>query len=373
MEARARVLLAATLVLLVGLVAVPSALAVSATVRVEGTPYQVAPPTSVTVPATGTIVDSDGTTHAYTVANALAALDRAAALRGFTYGFNTTYGAPFLETVAGLAADPVDWSNGWTYMVNGVGYPILDMGAADFVLHKDDRVVFAQNPDATFSRGAKLLRVSFDPARAVKPGESLTITVLGDNVAKANSAAEARRYGLDPVAEPQIVETPAQFAAVPGATVHIGARVYVDGAGGDALDGKVVVSDLPRGTYGVWAEMAMDASFTYVRTDLHPVNVDFGPRVTSVVGKASMVGARFTARAAFTLDKRCVVKVTVFNKRGVVLARMKAGTLGAGRHALVWRGAPARSLVSSLVSFVVKAEDAWGRVTEKSIPVRVEF
>ena len=193
MEARARVLLAATLVLLVGLVAAPSALAVSATVRVEGTPYEIAPVTAVTVLSQGTIVDSDGTEFAYTFANALAALDRAAALRGFTYGFTTQYGAPFLETVAGLAADPADWSNGWTFMVNGVGYPILDMGAGQFALKRDDRVVFTQNPDATFTRGAKLLRLRFDPGRAVKPGEDLTITVLGDDVAKANSAAEATR------------------------------------------------------------------------------------------------------------------------------------------------------------------------------------
>ena len=89
MEARARVLLAATLALLVGLVAAPSALAVSATVRVEGTPYEIAPVTAVSVLSQGTIVDTDGTSFAYTFANALAALDRAAALRGFTYGFNT--------------------------------------------------------------------------------------------------------------------------------------------------------------------------------------------------------------------------------------------------------------------------------------------
>jgi hypothetical protein len=373
MEARVRVLLAATLVLLVGLVAVPSALAVSATVRVEGTPHQIAPVTAVTVPSTGTFVDTDGTSFAFTHANALAALDRAATLRGFTYGFNTTYGAPFLESVAGLAADPADWSNGWTYMVNGVGYPILDMGAADFVLAKGDRVVFTQNPDATFTRGAKLLRLGLDPGRAVEPGDSLAITVLGDDVAKANSVTEATRYGLDPVAEPGVVETPASFAPVLGATVHVGSRVYVDGAAGDVLDGKVIVGDLPKGTYGVWAEMAMDAKYSYVRSDLQRVNVDFGPRVTNVVGSASMAGSRFTARTAFTLDKRCVVKVAVFNARGLVIARMKAGSLGAGRHSLVWRGTPARYLVSSRTSFVITATDDWGRATQRSIPVRVTF
>lgn len=370
MEARARVLLAATLALLVGLVAVPSALAVSATVRVEGAPYEIAPVTAVNVPSAGTFVDTDGTSFTYSKANALAALDRAAALRGFTYGFNTSYGAPFLEMVAGLAADPADWSNGWTYMVNGVGYPILDMGAADFALKKGDRVVFTQNPDPTFTRGAKLLRVRFQPGRAIKPGESLTIAVFGDDVARANSAAEARRYGLDPDAEPQLVEKPADFAPVLGATVHVGSRVYVDGAAGDVLDGTVVVSDLPKGTYGVWAELAMDAEYSYVRSGLHRVNVDFGPRVTNVAGSATLSGGRLATRAAFTLDKRCFVKVWVFNSRGQILARMKASGLGAGRHALVWRG-QAAAAVTPLTSFLVRATDEWGRTAEKSIPVRV--
>ena len=380
MEARARVLLAATLVLLVGLVAVPSALGVSATVRVEGTPYEIAPATAVTVPSEGTFVDSDGTSFHFSQANALAALDRAAALRGFTYGFNTSYGAPFLEMVAGFTADPADWSDGWTYMVNGVGYPVLDMGAADFILEKGDRVVFTQNPDETFTRGAKLLRLRFDPGRAVTPGEDLTITVLGDDVARANSDAEAIRYGLvipdpaDPdklIADPSVIERPAAFAPVLGATVHVGSRVYVDGAAGDVLDGKIAASDLPRGTYGVWAEMAMDAKYSYVRSGLQRVNVDYGPRVTNIVASASMSGARFAARAAFTLDKRCVVKVSIFNDRGLVIARMKAGSLGAGRHALVWRGTPARYLVSSWTSFVITATDPWGRATQKSVPVRV--
>jgi hypothetical protein len=379
MEARARVLLAATLVLLVGLVVVPSALAVSATVRVEGTPYQIAPATAVAVPTAGTFVDTDGTSFTFTKANALAALDRAAALRGFTYGFNTSYGAPFLEMVAGFTADPADWSDGWTYMVNGVGYPVLDMGAADFVLKKGDRVVFTQNPDATFTRGAKLLRLRFAPGRAVAPGEDLTITVLGDDVARANSDAEAIRYGLvipdlaDPdklIADPSVIERPADFAPVLGATVHVGSRVYVDGAAGDVLDGKIAASDLPKGTYGVWAEMTMDAKYSYVRSGLQRVNVEFGPRVTNVAGSAQLSGGRLVARAAFTLDKRCSVKVSVFNARGQILARMKAGGLGAGRHALVWRGQPAAA-VTNLTSFVVKATDAWGRTTQRSIPVRV--
>lgn len=369
MGLRARVLLAATLALLLGAAAAPAALAVSATVRVEGMPYQVAPATAVSVPATGTIVDTDGTSFPFTEANALAALDRAAALHGFSYGFNTSWGTPFLEMVAGLTAD-VDYSGSWTYMVNGVGYPILDMGAGDCTLRKGDAVVFAQNPDATFSLGSKLLRVRFAPARAVRPGETVTITVLGDDTAKANSAAEATRWALDPVADPGIVEQPADFAPVAGATLHVGSRVYVDGAAGDLADGKIAIADLPKGTYGVWAEMPMDTGYTYVRSATRRMNVDYGPRVTAVAAAATLSGGRLAARAGFTLDKRSNVVVKVFNQRGKLLAVMKARGPGAGRHVLTWRGTPAAA-VTRLASFVVAATDTWGRVTTKSVAVRV--
>jgi len=376
MGLRARVLLAATLALLLAAAAAPAAFAVSASVRVEGAQYQVAPATTVNVPNAGTVVDSDGTSFSYPAhadgagANALAALDRAAALRGFTYDFNVDYGSPFLVSVAGLTWDPADYSNSWTYLVNGVGYPILDMGAIDCALRKGDRVVWTQNPDATFERGSKLLRLRFSPGRGVTPGDSLTIRVLGDDAAKANSAAEARRWDLDPVANPDVVEKPADFTPVAGATLHVGSRVYVDGSGGDAADGAITVSDLPKGTYGVWAEMPMDAGWTYVRSTTQRVNVDSGPTVKSVNARAALSGGRLTARAAFTLNKRCDVNVTVSNRNAQRLATMRAAGLGAGRHALVWRGKPGAA-VTRLASFVVRATDVWGRVTTKSVPVRV--
>lgn len=370
MGLRARVLLTATLALLLAVAAAPAASAVSATVRVEGATHEVAPATTVNVAAAGTIVDSDGTTFAYSGANVLAALDRAAALRGVTYDFNMDYGAPFLVSIAGLTWDPADYSNSWVYLLNGVGYPVLDMGADACVLRKGDKVVFTQNPDATFERGTKLLRLRFAPGRAVRPGKDLTITVLGDDVAKANSAAEATRWGLDPVADPEVVEKPADFVPVAGATVHVGSRVYVDGAGSDAADGKITVSDLPNGTYGVWAEMAMDGDFSYVRTGTQRINVGPGPKVGAVTARASRRGAPLAARAAFTLDRRCAVTVTVLNARGKRLATMRAAGLGAGRHVLTWRGRPAAALTGR-ASFVVKATDGWGRVTRKSVAVRV--
>lgn len=382
MGLRARALLTATLALLLGAAAAPAALAVSASVRVEGAPYEVSPATAVIVSSRGTLVDSDGTSFTYkyhpwsedepwvTGANALAALDRAATKRGFTYGFNTFYETPFLDMIAGLAMDPADWTNSWTYFVNGVGYPVLDMGVGECVIRTGDRVVFAQNPDATFSLGTKLLRLRFSPSRAILPGETVTIAVLGDNVAKANSTVEATRWGLDPVAEPEVVEAPADFAPVSGVTIHVGDRVYVDGADDDVADGAITVSDLPQGTHAVWAEMAMDATFTYVRSATSRVDVDNGPRITSVRGRASFSNGRLTTRVGFTLDKRCDARVTVFNQRGKRLATMRARNLDAGRHALAWRGRPA-ARVNDLVSFVVEATDPWGRVATKSVAVRV--
>jgi len=372
MGLRAHVLLSTALALLLTATVAPTAFAVTATVRVEGAAYEVAPATTVTVPDSGTVIDTHGTSFSYqyhpateeepwvTGANSLAALDRAAALRGFTYGFNTSWGAPFLEMVAGLSADPSDWSNGWTYMVNGVGYPILDMGTADCVLRTGDDVVFTQNPDATFSRGVKLLRLSFSPRPAVEPGEALSVTVLGDDVAKANSTAEAKRWDLDPVADPGLVELPTEFVPVAGATLHVGSRVYVDGGAADAADGTVTVSDLPKGTYGVWAEMPMDASFSYVRSPVTRINVDDGAGISRLRTSPSPYRAGRRMTVYFRLDKRAAVSARIVNSKGRVVAKLGARTMNAGSHVLYW-GGRAQTALTSRLTVKVQSIDSWGR------------
>ena len=114
-----------------------------------------------------------------------------------------------------------------------------------------DSYVFFQNPDGSGTLGGKLLVVRVS-ALVIKKGRALKITVVGDDLAKANSAADAKRFGTTEI------ETPAQFAAVDGATLHVGNRVY-------ALTGSsVTIKDLPVGTFAVWAEKAMDTSFVYV-------------------------------------------------------------------------------------------------------------
>ncbi|HQG54338.1 MAG TPA: DUF4430 domain-containing protein [Thermoleophilia bacterium] len=366
-----RITLATLTALALFALAAPAAFAVSTAVRVEGSPSEVAPETTVSVPDSGTVVDTDGTSFSYrTGANALAALDRAAALRGFIYSFNTLYGAPFLEMVAGLSADPSDWSNGWTYMVNGVGYPILDMGAADCILRTGDRVVFTQNPDATFSRGAKLLRLRLAPRPGVEPGDTIRITVVGDDVAKANSTAEAERWGLDPIADPSLVEPPANFAPVPGATLHVGSRAYVDGAAGDAADGTVAISDLPKGTYGVWAEMTMDASFSYVRSTVTRIDVNDGARISGLRVSPSPYRAGRRMAIRFRLDKRATVSARIVNNKGRVVAKLGARTLNAGSRILYW-GGRAQTALTSHLTVKVQSVDSWSRSVTATTSVRV--
>jgi len=362
-----RLIVLAVLVLFAGLVAVPAALAVTTTpppvlhatvtVRVEGTSRTVAPRTAVDVPWNATIVDTDGTTIVSTQCNALAALALAANLRGFTYDYNTSYGAPFLTTIGGLTFDPVDYSNGWTYMINGVGYPVLDMGVYDAPIKPGDAIVYAQNPDPTFKRGVKLLKVRVTPGVAALPGKPVTITVVGDNVAKANSSAEATRWGASKI------ETPAQFAAAAGATIHVGSRVYVDGAGSDAANGAITVSDLPKGTYSVWAEMPMGANFSYVRSAPVRINVDAAPRfvAAAITARAVAGGARLLAH--FRISKAATVTLIVLDRAGRRLDAVSCKVTALTAYALTSRRLPSGKFVRAKLV----ARDAWGRTTATSL------
>ena len=356
-----RLIVLAVLVLFASLVAVPAALAVTTTpppvlhatvtVRVEGTSRTVAPRTAVNVPWNATIVDTDGTTIVSTQCNALAALALAANLRGFTYDYNTSYGAPFLTTIGGLTFDPVDYSNGWTYMINGVGYPVLDMGVYDAPIKPGDAIVYAQNPDPSFARGVKLLKVRVTPGVATLPGNPVTIAVVGDDVAKANSSAEATRWGAS------TIETPAQFAAAAGATIHVGSRVYVDGAGSDTADGAITVSDLPKGTYSVWAEMPMDANFSYVLSTPVRINVDAAPRfvVAKTTALAGARGARL--HAYFRVSKAATVTLVVLDRAGRRLDAVSCKVTALTAYGLTSRRLPSGMYVRTRLV----ARDAWGR------------
>ncbi len=62
--------------------------------------------------------------------------------------------------------------------------------------------------------------------KALATGQPLVVTVVGDDLAKANTLEDATRFGVGADA----VETSAQFAPVAGAVVHVGTATYVSDA-----------------------------------------------------------------------------------------------------------------------------------------------
>ena len=183
-------------------------------------------------------------------------------------------------------------------------------------LKKDDRVVFTQNPDATFSAAPSCCACASTPGRAVKPGEVLTITVLGDDVAKANSAAEATRYGLDPVADPEVVEDrpSSPLSSAPRSMSAAGCTSTAPPATSSTASRA---GDLPKGTYGVWAEMAMDAATPTCVSGLS-VQRRLRPAPHNVVGSATLTAAVSSHAPASRSTSAVTSWSRVFNSRGQV-------------------------------------------------------
>ena len=247
--------LAIAAALLVALVAAPAAYALRTSVRAEGATFQVMPTTIVTMPAQRqAVTDTAGHTFTNTQlpgATAADALYWATQQRGVTWDFGVASFGLFINSIGGQSADATTFADWWEVTVNGFA-PSLGVGGLP--AKAGDRYVLFQNPDAGYPpHGGRLLvlRVS---ALVVKKGRALKIAVVGDDLAKANSAADAKRFGVTKI------ETPAQFQAVAGATLHVGNRVY-------ALSGSsVTIKDLPVGAFALWAEKAMDASWVYARS-----------------------------------------------------------------------------------------------------------
>jgi len=352
MGARARVPLVATLALLIGLVAVPSALAVTATVRVEAAPFTVAPPTRVNVSATARFFDDLGNPYRPGHASALGALAAAGDARGFS--FEAAYGGDFITNIAGFGALP-DFSQGWVYAVNGAGYPLVDVGAYSFRLQKGDRVLFAQYPDGSFAHGTKALQVRVSK-KALATGEPLVMTVVGDDLAKANTLEDATRFGVGADA----VETSGQFAPVAGAVVHVGTATYLSDA-----SGVVTVASPPTGTSRVWAERDMDATFAYVRSTQGLVNV----ADPLTLGGLTVTPQRFapgqTVRIGFTLSRSATVKYTVRSRAGRLIAALSR-RVGGGNVTMRWDGrtAAGRAVSPGTYTMRVTAVDTWGRTAK---------
>jgi hypothetical protein len=349
MGLRARVLLAATCGALAALAVAPSAFAVSATVRVEAAPFTVAPPTKVDVSPTARFFDAAGNPYRPGHASALGALAAAGQRRDFS--FEAAYGGDFITSIAGFASLP-DYSQGWIYAVNGAGYPVIDVGALSFTLQNGDDVLFAQYPDAAFAHGTKALRVRMADA-VLTTGEPLTLTVVGDDLAKANSLAGAARFGVGP----EVVETPAQFAPVEGAVVHVGAATYLSDA-----SGVVTVAAPPAGTSCIWAERDMDATFAYIRSTQRLVNVADALVLSGLTATPQRFSAGHPVSIKFAVSRSATVKYTVRSKAGRLIAALSRRVAG-GSVTMRWDGrtAAGRAVRTGTYTVRVTAVDTWGR------------
>ncbi len=353
-------LLVAVALVVLGLVApAAGAAAVRVQARVEGLGGTVAPATTIDVPGPATFADDAGHSAAFPLPVAMGALAVLADAHGFP--FTTNDAMTFVNSVAGVGGPP-DWSSWWLYSVNGWG---PDVGAGDLVLRAGDAVVFYQ-VDAAAPWMNKQLVVRVAPRRGLLPGQAVTIAVVGDDLARVNSATDAARWGLDAATD---VETPAQFAPVTGATLHVGRRTYALDAAVYG-DGSITLTDLPLGTYRVWAERAPDAVYNYVRSAPVTINVDRAPEVSGLRVSPSpyRAGRRMTVR--FALDKAASVSARIVNARGRVVATLAARSLGTGSRTLTWNGRTGVALTGRL-SVTVRAVDSWGRAATATARVRV--
>ena len=339
---------ATALAILVALALAPAALAVSASVRVEGASHQVMPMTWVDVrSAGGPVVDTAGHTYAGAGPTPLCATGLAAHKNGISWGFTVYPGmGVFVDSFAGLVSDQVTYANWWEFAVNGYNSPL---GAAGFPIEPGDRYVFFQNPDAGYPpHGGKLLVVGLAPARGLLPGQTLTVAVVGDDLSKVNSRADATRF------ETTAVETPEQFVPVAGCTVHVGSRVYHPA--GDSF----AVSDLPIGTFAIWAEKAMDDSFVYCRSPKVHVNVEAAPKLSAITVAPHTAARGRALKVGFTLSRAGRVAMVVKGAAGRVLYRASIAYRAAGAKSLWWDGRTRYQLGRRLI-VTLRATDAWGR------------
>lgn len=351
------------LALLIALVAAPGASAdvipgtsatVKPSVRVEALSFTVAPETTVAVPLTSTVTDTFGASASFTEPMAVVALAKAADRRGFTFD-----GLDLVTSIAGLGGSP-SWSTWWLYQVRGWS---PDIGAHELATITGDKVVFFEvSFEAPWAN--KQLVVTASP-RGVRPGEPITLRVREDDLARPNGLAAAARWGLDPAT----IETLADSPLSAGAVLHVGSRVYELGAP-DHDDGLITLTDLPRGTYSVRAEKPWDADFNYVRSAETLIDVNPGASLTRVAINPNPYVAKRVMKVSFRLSKKATVGMRIYNTRGQRVTTVRAKTLSAGTRVLKWNGVR-RAPLTTRLTVKLRAVDAWGRVTVKSVTVRV--
>lgn len=355
---RTRVLLAAAVATVVLLCAAPAAFAVRASVRVEGADRQLIPATWVSVPADGgTAVDTAGHSYTTSFATPLLAADIAASRCGIPWGFTEYAGmGVFIDSFADLVMDPTTYANWWEFVVNGYNAPL---GVVGFSTYPDDRYLFFQNPDGGYPpHGARVLVVRATPARGVAPGTALTLSVVGDDVAKVNSQADASRF------ETTDIETPSQFQPVSGATLHVGTRVY-------PLTGdSITIADLPRGSFAVWAEKAMDDACVYARSSAMTVDVHPAPSISSLGVRPHRFSHGHALAVDFRLSRAARVRLTIRNAAGTRLASRTVDYRAGGAKTIIWSGRTARRL-GAAITVAVRATDDWGRSSARRLRVPV--
>lgn len=349
-----RIPLVLALTCFLALAAAPAAMALTAGVRIEGSSGTVAPGTTVVVPSAPTFWDSDGNPYVTRKPNALAALAAAASIHNLTWEASSK--GAFVFNIAGFTSLP-DWSQGWTYGVNGVGYPVIDVAAIDFALQHGDQVLWAQDPDNTFARASYALVVDLNKT-TYTAGENLVVTVKADDLSKVNSQADYDRFGLE---DTSLLQTPAQFSPLAGATVHVGSATYTSGA-----DGVVIVPAPANGDYLVWAEKDMDAGAWYVRSS--KTLVDFAPTLTmtgTAVSRTTFVPGKQNPKVSCTLSRAASLQLQVRNAKNKVIWK-KTVRKGAGAVSCTWNGKNSSgAYVPRHASYTmsVKAVDTWGRST----------
>ncbi|RPI31488.1 MAG: DUF4430 domain-containing protein [Actinomycetota bacterium] len=369
---RRPVLPLALFTLLIALLVAPTAAAdvlpgtttvVKPSVRVEALSHPVAPATTVAVPLTSTVIDSLGASASFAEPMAMVALAKAADRRAYTFD-----GLAFVNSIAGLGGSP-SWTTWWLYQVNGWS---PDFGAHELPTATGDEVVFFEVSSAAPWTNKQLV-VTASP-RGVRPGEPVTLAVREDDLAKFNDRASFDRWGPNPdgMTEEEIaayIETLADSPLSAGATLHVGNRAYELGAP-DNEDGTITLSDLPVGTYSVWAEKPWDTEFNYVRAAETLIDVGPGATMTKVAVTPNPYVAKRVMKVTFLLSKKADVGMKIYNTYGQRVATVKAKTLYAGTRTLTWDGVRSAPLTTKL-TIKLRAVDTWGRVTLKSVSVSV--
>lgn len=345
---------------------------VKPSVRVEALSHTVAPATTVAVPLTSTVVDSADAEASFTEPTAVVALAKAADRRAFTFE-----GLDFVNSIADLGGAP-SWTTWWLYQVNGWS---PDIGAHELATLTGDKLVFFE-VSSTVPWTNKQLVVTASP-RGVRPSEPVALTVREDDLDKFNNRVSFDRWGppaegadpddpSDDMTEEEIaahIETLADSPLSAGATLHVGNRVYELSAP-YSEDGTITLTDLPVGTYSVWAEKPYDAEYNYVRSAETLIDVGPGAKISNVTVRPNPYVAKTTMRVTFLLSTKATVGMKIYNVYDRRVATVKAKTLYAGTRTLKWDGVRSAALTTKL-KIRLRAVDTWGRETIKWVTVRV--